>query len=338
MTINSLCATMAVCASPGIDDNERTRDRLPDSPVNPTSVADRLWVYARPPQRELLGKTYGKWLIFRPKASGALDEIWHVIRHCVETKEFGDGCTAAKCSTARENPDEAPEGSPNGVICVYTTKETIDEVGLMLIEKVRQTIRYKTDETTLKGLYAFKGDGKVTIRTLYWNDGEPSFGPRTLPSDVNPTSVNDDAWVYCKPPLSLAPQSSSQDIRKSISGKWLIFEPMESLDETWHMIRHAVEGGEFGRGCTGAKCSTAHKPDTVSPKSDGVIMVTTTDEGKNEVGMMLIHKVQRSILYKAFKSGPPPRTASRRPHSQWSRKPTKTWLYWNNGEPSFDKI
>ena len=103
---------------------------------------------------------------------------------------------------------------------------------------------------------------------------------------------------------------------------------MESLDETWHTIRRAVEGGEFGRGCTGAKCSTAYmKPDTVSPKSDGVIMVTTTDEGKNEIGMMLIHKVQQSILYKAFESGPPPRTASRRPHSQWSRKPTKTWLY-----------
>ena len=77
----------------------------------------------------------------------------------METKEFGDGCTAAKCSIACENRDEAPEGSPNGVICVYATnlKETIDEVGLLLIQKVCQTIRYKTDETTLKGLYAFKG-------------------------------------------------------------------------------------------------------------------------------------------------------------------------------------
>jgi hypothetical protein len=297
-----------------------------------------LWVYARPPQRELLDKTYGKWLIFRPKASGALDEIWHVIRQCVEAKEFGDGCTAAKCSTARENPDEAPLGSPNGVICVYTTKETIDEVGLLLIQKVRQTIRYKTDETTLKGLYAFKGHGKVTIRTLYWNDGKPSFGPRTIPSDVNPTSINDDAWVYCKPPQTLAPQSSSQDSRKHISGNWLIFEPMDSLDETWHMIRRAVEGGEFGRGCTGARSSTAYKPDSVSPKSDGVIMVTTTDEGKNEVGMILIHKIERNILYKALELGPPPQTASRRPYSRWSRKPTKTWLYWNNGEPSFDVI
>ena len=321
---------MAACASPGID---HIRDRLPDSPVNPTSVADHFWVHARPPQRELLGKTYGKWLIFRPKASGALDEIWHVIRQCVETKEFGDGCTDAKCSTARENPDEAPEGSPNGVICVYTTKESIDEVGLLLIQKVCQTIRYKTDETTLKGLYAFKGHGRVTIRTLYWNDGKPSFGPRTLPSDVNPTSIDDDPWIYCKP----ATTSHGDDKAR---GKWLIFEPMELLDETWHMIRRAVEGGEFGRGCTGARCSTAFKPDTISPNSDGVIMVATTNEGKNEIGMMLIHKVQQNILYKTFESGPPPRTANRirRPHSQWSRKPTKTWLYWNDGEPSFDKI
>ena len=122
------------------------------------------------------------------------------------------------------------------------------------------------------------------------------------------------------------------------SGKWLVFEPMESLDETWQMIRRAVESGEFGRSCTGARCSTGFKPQTVTPNSDGVIMVTTTDEGKNEVGMMLIQKVQRNILYKTFESHPPQTAASRRPHSQWSKKPTKTWLYWNNGEPSFDRI
>lgn len=92
-----------------------------------------------------------------------------------------------------------PQHSPKGVICVYTTKEAIDEVGLLLIQNVRHTIRYKTDEATLKGLYAFKGHGKDTIRTLYWNDGKPSFGPHTLLSDVNPTSINDDVGVYCKP-------------------------------------------------------------------------------------------------------------------------------------------
>jgi hypothetical protein len=325
----------ARCASPVDDsDHDDQLDEL-DSSVNPSSVTDRYWVYCWHPQEELLEETYGKWLVFRPKASGELDKIWHVIRQCVETKEFGDGCTAAKCSTAIENPDEAPVGSPKGVICVYTTRKAINDVGLLLIEKVRETIRYKTDETTLRGLYAFKGHGRVTMRTLYWNDGKPSFGPRTLPPDVNPTSVNDDAWVYCKPPLTLAPQS--QDSRKNASGNWLVFEPMESLDETWHMIRRALESREFGKGCTGAKCSTAFKHQTVPPNSDGVIVVFTTDEGKNEVGMILIHKVQHNILHKTFESGPPPQTASRRPYSRWSKKPIKTWLYWNNGEPSFEK-
>ena len=333
---------MAVCASPGdVDDRDLDSTSTSelsdlDPSVNPSSVTDRYWVYCYHPQEELLGETYGKWLVFKPKASGELDEIWHVIRQCVEAKEFGDGCTAAKCSTAIENADEAPRGSSKGVICVYTTKEAMDEVGLLLIQKVRHTIRYKTDEATLRGLYAFKGHGKVTIRTIYWNDGKPSIGPRTLPPDVNPTSINDDVWVYCKPPLTLTPRS--QDSQMKAGGKWLIFKPMELLDETWHTVRHAMESGEFGRGCTGAKCSTAFRPQNVSPNSDGVIMVTTTDEGKNEVGMMLIHKVQRDILYKAFGSGPPPQTRSRRPHSHWSKKPTKMWLYWNNGEPSFDKF
>ena len=337
---------MAVCASPrapyDVDDRDLDVDstsssELPDldPSVNPSTVTDRDWVYCYHPQEELLDETYGKWMVFRPKASGELDKIWHVIRQCVETKDFSDGCTAAKCSTAIENPDEAPVGSPKGVICVYTTKETIDEVGLLLIQKVRETIRYKTDETTQKGLYAFKGHGKVTIRTLYWNDGKPSFGPRTLPPDVNPTSINDDVWVYCKPPLSSAPaQTLSQDIRKEASGNWLVYEPMDLLDETWHMIRHAVESGKFCRGCTGARCSTAFKPDSVSPKSDGVIMVTTTDEGKNEVGMWLIRRLERDIPFKAFESV----TKSRWPNSRLRKRPTKTWLYWNNGEPSFDKI
>ena len=298
------------------------------SRVNPTTVTDRYWVYCRPPVRHLLGETYGKWLVFKPKASGALDEIWHTIRRCVENGDFGDGCTGAKCSTALENPDEAPIGSPNGVICVYTTAETVDEVGLMLVEKVRQTMRYKTDETTLKGLYAHKGHGKVTIRTIYWNNGKPSIGPRSLPPDVNPTSVTDDYWVYCKPPSDAEARDS-----QVVYGKWQIFEPMASLDETWHVIRRSVERGELGKGCTNAWCSTALKPEYIPPNSNGVIEVSTTKEGMDEVGMKLINKVERDIQYRYKEFERPPRT------SRYQRKrPMKTSLYWNSGEPSFEKL
>ena len=41
------------------------------------------------------------------------------------------------------------------------------------------------------------------------------------------------------------------------SGEWLVFEPMESLDEIWHTTQHAVKSGECGRGGTAARCSTS---------------------------------------------------------------------------------
>ena len=58
---------------------------------------------------------------------------------------------------------------------VYTTREGMDEVGLILIHKVKQTIRYKTEEATCSGRYAHKGDKSVTCKTIYWNGGDPSF-------------------------------------------------------------------------------------------------------------------------------------------------------------------
>ena len=102
-----------------------------------------------------------------------LDEAWHEVRQAVEEGEFGDGCTGAKCSTSREDPRK-PKSS-QGVFMVYTTKNAMDEVGVLLIHKVQQTIRYKTDEATLSGQYAHKGDTNITCKTIYWNGGDPSF-------------------------------------------------------------------------------------------------------------------------------------------------------------------
>ncbi len=102
-----------------------------------------------------------------------LDAAWHTIRRDVEAGEFGDGCTGAKSSTNRQDP--AKPKSSQGVFMVYTTREGVDEVGLLLVHKVKQTIRYKTDEATLTGQYAHKGDKKITSKAIYWNDGDPSF-------------------------------------------------------------------------------------------------------------------------------------------------------------------
>lgn len=139
--------------------------------LDPTKVTEAFWVWSRPPRVPQYASTYGKWLVFKPMTT--LDNSWHEIRRAVEAGEFGDECTGAKCSTNRKDPAK-PESS-QGVFMVYTTKEGMDEVGLILIHKVKQTIRYKTDEATLTGLYAHKGAKNVTSKTIYWNHGDPSF-------------------------------------------------------------------------------------------------------------------------------------------------------------------
>jgi len=139
------------------------------SSVNPTSVTHDYWVWAEAPHAITSSQdTLGKWLVF--KALNKLDETWHTIRKAEESGELGS--TGAKCSTAREKPTRC---SRDGVICVYTSEETVDEVGLKLIYIVKHDIRYKTDEATLQGVYASKGHKNVALKTIYWNDGEPSF-------------------------------------------------------------------------------------------------------------------------------------------------------------------
>ena len=145
--------------------------------INPSTVTDEYWVYAAPPRStdSLLTRptTHGKWLVFKCTFRGILDETWHCIRQAVESGELGSHCTGAKCSTAREKPESI--GGADGVICVYTTKEGMDEVGLKLVQLVKQDLKYKTDEATLQGLYARTTHKKTTCRMLYWNEGDPFF-------------------------------------------------------------------------------------------------------------------------------------------------------------------
>ena len=83
------------------------------------------------------------------------------------------GAVAAKVSTGLPNPTASD--SETKVICVYTTQEDMDEVGLKLIWIVKETIRYKTDMATRQGLYRVRGYKKTTCRTLKWNSGDPIF-------------------------------------------------------------------------------------------------------------------------------------------------------------------
>ena len=136
--------------------------------LDPSSVTDDYWVWTDCPWA--FGTTYGKWLVFRKKGK-ELDSIWHTIHPLVRSGNLG--ATGAKCSTSLST-GPAVDNS-RGVICVYTTKEMRDEVGLKLVEEVQQTIRYKSDEVTLKGMYASRGHNNTCEKTLYWYKGKASF-------------------------------------------------------------------------------------------------------------------------------------------------------------------
>lgn len=97
------------------------------------------------------------------KKESQLDTLWHKIHPLVRTGRLG--ANGAKCSTGLST---GTSRDGNGVICVYTTREMRDEVGLKLIEEVKQTIKYKSDEATLAGRYVSRGYKSVCEKTLYW--------------------------------------------------------------------------------------------------------------------------------------------------------------------------
>lgn len=139
--------------------------------LNPSSVTDDFWVWTDYSSRGELGVTYGKWLVFGRKGA-ELDGLWHTIHPLVRSGKLG--ATGGKCFTDVSSSTSKDDG--RGVICVYTTKEMRDEVGLKLVEVVQQTIRYKSDEATLRGAYASRGYKNTCEKTLYWYNGKASFG------------------------------------------------------------------------------------------------------------------------------------------------------------------
>ena len=141
------------------------------SDVDPTKVTDDKWVRVEPPCAPSQTETLGKWLVFKPLEE--LDETWHMIRRAVESGELDS--TGAKCSTACEaaNPSRNTMDPSTGVICIYTSEETMDEVGFKLVHMVEQDIWYKTDEATLQGKYVATGYRNVSLQIICWNDGNP---------------------------------------------------------------------------------------------------------------------------------------------------------------------
>lgn len=87
-----------------------------------------------------------------------------------------------------------------------------------------------------------------------------------------PSQTFNEYWIYA------TNKTNNYHIPRKESGKWLFFEHIDDLDETWIKIKTATENGHFGRN---AKTSTA-KPNPNAANHDDikVICVYTADIAK----------------------------------------------------------
>ena len=253
----------------------------------PTEVHDQYWIFVRHSTEE--GDEHppitGKWLVF--KNYDKLDETWSKIRTAVIEQTL-EGCSLAKVSTLRYNPSGGGPGpSTRGVICVYTAEHNEDTIGFKLIELVQQNISYKLDDTTMMGKYSHQGI-KVAKKTLYWNDGKPSF--RNTGSRCSGLSSIVDVWHVN---VAQAPEPLRSE---EICGKWFVDIKSQSLTDYWHRLKPQIESSSKNFGvikmvCPSKQCSKSKLPQ---------FHFYTSREKKDEVGRSLIAIFSRSMEYKGL--------------------------------------
>ena len=170
----------------------------------PTQVFDDEWIYAYPDEDGPQGEPFGKWLVFRKYED--LNQTWELIKEQVRSGKLGASLANTSTMVKTETSGE------DGVICVFTTKEDMDEVGLKLLKLIPdEEIRYKTNSATDRNIYIVYGARKATYKTLHRNgDGEPIF---------------------------------SFDKRY---GKWIIQCTKHNVDSMYQSIRKAAEEGALG--------------------------------------------------------------------------------------------
>jgi len=241
---------------------------------------------------------YGNWLVRRDYDK--LNITWRRIVEELKGNRL-EKCFLAKCSTLFYNPlcvDPGP--STAGVICVYTYKDDMEAVGYKLIQIVKQDIEYKTDEDTLNSHM-----GKNSIKTLYYNQGSPSFelnGERCYGT----TEKKEDKWQINR----VYPERGSK------YGRWVIVLRYTELTRMWHTLKRKIESGKMN-------ALKMDSPSTRSSDGSPLFYVYTTRKEMKNVGDVLIAVVCRDIKFE------------KRSKSKYRQSIT---MYWNQGDFSFVKV
>ena len=294
-------------------------DESIESLQKPTEIYDSFWVSVSIPTPDEVKELdfLGKWLVF--KHYDEIDETWEKIRTAVVTDNL-QGCVHAICSTMRYDPtSKGPGPSTTGVICVYTEEHNMDTIGFKLIEIAQQDIKYKTESDSLAEKYVHKGSGRVTIKTIFWNNGRPSFVCKDKPC-YGTSRCKQDIWHLnvVEAPIVFFP--------KEIFGRWILEVENEDLTELWHILKEEIECKTKNFGVARMECPP--KRNRRSAEEEAVFLLYVGKEWKDSVGYKLIDLVETDIVFEQ----------KRRSDSNDRRSHRYETLYWNNGEPAYEIV
>ena len=297
-------------------------DENVESLQKPTEVYDSFHVSISIPTLDIKVKIkgldfFGEWLVF--KNFDEIDDTWEKIRTSVVTDSL-QGCVHAVCTTMKYNPtQEGPGPRTTGVIGVYTEEHDMDTIGFKLIEIAQQDIKYKTVSDSLAGKYVHTGDGKVTIKTIFWNNGKPSFVCEGKPC-YGTSRYKEDIWH-----LNVV-EAPKEFIPQEIFGRWILELENEELTPLWHILKDKIECKTDNFGVAGMVCPP--KRNRSSAEEKAVFQLYVAKEWKHLVGYKLIDLVKTDIVFEH----------KRRNNSDSRRSHHYETLYWNNGEPAYEIV
>ena len=241
-----------------------------------------------------------------------IDQYWDMIRTAIFNYDM-EGCKSAYCSTMKYDPTlHGPGPDTVGVICVYTSKYDIDAIGFRLIEIAQQDIKYKLDDDSRDYRYVHAGSGHVSMKTIFWNNGKPSFD--CVNNRCRGTSRDkQDLWHLN---VVDAPEPFAT---QSIHGRWVLPLKYKEMTGLWHYLKKLIESEEDNFGAIKMVCPPKrnHQSATEVP----VIHVYTSDADREMVGTKLINLIKRDIHYEKTSIG-------RRLIIE-----SRYALNWNDGEP-----
>lgn len=210
-----------------------------DCSLRPSEVlkSEWPWLYAENNKYErssINSRNVGKWMLFISK--DRINAVWDKIKIAIANGDLW----STKVSTSGTD-------YPTHAIMVYTKDYTdlkdvisvLDYLESSNLKSANETIFYKTDQQTGKGIYS----GGIQRSWMYASD--TVRGPDALAnvdSELHPSEVDksDRPWLYAK-------NDSDTDwyMDPELVGKWMLFVPQNIVDETWDKVKTGVKNGHI---------------------------------------------------------------------------------------------